>query len=549
MRNRMVTFATATLVTSTVFLASCSPAPESREITAPPALESHELTIIGLGDIHGQLDSYASMADMDGDGTEETVSTGGISRIARLIRSIEEENPGTVAVVFSGDALSDLYFHTFKGRAIYGLMSEAGYEISVFGNHEFDKGPVELARALRSADFEFICTDLAVEGTPLDGACAPFLIENYDGLSVGYFSLITEGLPYLSSPGDLTLSGGNVVVAQHAVQELRDRGADVIVALTHVGLERDVEIAGLVPGIDIIFGGHSHSYVDEPIRVGDTFIVAGGERGTHLMRLDLETDAEGRLDTRSVGYEMLSINAAVPGAGDIEERLAVYRDSLPEAVVLGVTEVAWDLSSTAVRGGESTVANLVNDRMRDKFGVDIVLNNAGAFRGKKVYEPGPVTDVMLRSIDEFGNDAIMMTLDGSRIMEILERSAANFGEGGLLHASGLRYTIDMWKTQQQLVQDPSDGWIVTVPGERVSDVQVAAADGSWQPLDTEMEYRVLSNSFLVEKDGDGYFWFGKYGRDRENTYSTFYSILEEIVNKEGVLNPEEPDGRLKVNGM
>ena len=187
--------------------------------------------------------------------------------------------------------------------------------------------------------------------------------------------------------------------------------------------------------------------------------------------------------------------------------------------------------------------------MREKFGVDIVMNNAGAFRGKKVYEPGPVTDVMLRSIDEFGNDAILLTLDGRYLKEILERSAASFGEGGLLHASGLRYAIDLSRTAQEIAQDDAGEWTVTVPGDRVTDVQVAGPDGTWQPLDTEREYRILTNSFIVDKDGDGYFWFGRHGRDRVNTYSTFYSILEEIVNKEGVLNPQEPDGRLRVTGM
>jgi len=545
MRTRFVTLAAAVLILSSLFLASCSCPVE----TVEPVDEGHQLTIIGLGDIHGQLDSYTSMIDTDGDGEKESVSTGGIARIATMIRSIEEENPGTVAVVFSGDALSDTYFHAFKGRAIYGLMSEAGWEISNFGNHEFDKGPQDLAAALGAADFDFLCSDLAVEGTVLDSLCVPCLVEEYDGLRVGYFSLITEGLPYLSSPAEVELTGTNAYVALQTIRALREEGAQVIVALTHIGLDEDVTLAQEIPGIDIIFGGHSHSYVDEPIRVGGTYIVPGGYGGTHLMRIDLATDARGRMDVGSVRYQKLPVDGSVPAAEDIDQRLAVYRDSLPEAIVLGMTEVAWDLSSEAVRCGESPVANLVNDQMRKKFGVDIVINNAGAFRGKKIYEPGPVTDVMLGSIDEFGNDAIMLTLDGHLLKPILERSAANICEGGLLHASGLRYTIQAWGTAQEIGQDETGAWSVTVPGERVTDIEVLDADGSWLPLDPDGEYRVLSNSFMVNKGGDGYFWLGEHGRDMENTYSTFYSILEEIVNREGVLNPEPPDGRLKIEGM
>jgi 5'-nucleotidase len=538
MRYVIPRLALALLLVSAVFLASCSKPPSGRE-----------LTIIGLGDIHGQLDPYTSMEDTDGDGVEETVSTGGIARIATMIRDVERENPGTVAVVFSGDGLSDTYFHAFEGRAIYGLMSEAGYELACFGNHEFDKGPEVLARSLGSSDFAWLCTDLAVAGTALDGRCAPYVLEDYDGLTVGYFSLITEGLPYLSSPANVALSGTNIETAGRAVEHLRNEGADVIVALTHVGLDNDIELARSVTGIDIIFGGHSHSYVDEPVRVGDTFIVAGGYGGSHLMRIDLETDAGGDVEESSVTYAMLPITGAVPEAEDVAARLAVYRDSLPEAVVLGRTDVAWDLSSSAVRRGESPVANLINDSMRQKFGVDIVMNNAGAFRGKKVYEPGAVTDVMLRSIDEFGNDAIIFTLDGRHMREILERSAASYGEGGLLHVSGIRYGIDLSRTAQEIGQNDSGEWIVTVPGERVTRMEIAGPDGTWAPLNEERAYRVLSNSFLVEKNGDGYFWLGRYGRAMENTYSTFYSILEEIVNNAGVLNPSGPDGRLAVAGQ
>jgi len=537
MRNRMLGLALVLLVSSSLFLSSCS---------RPPSV--HELTIVGLGDIHGQLDPYTVMRDTDGDGEEEPVSAGGIARIATMIRDIENERPGTVAVVFSGDGLSDTYFHAFHGRAIYGLMSEAGYEVACFGNHEFDKGPEMLASALNSSNFDWLCTDLAIDGTALEGRCAPYLVEEYGGLRVGYFSLITEGLPYLSSPDDVALTGTNVETARRAIEELRDRGAHVIVALTHCGLDQDIELAHQVSGLDIIFGGHSHSYVDEAVRVGDTYIVPGGYGGTHLMRLDLEADCKTGFRDESLRYTMLAVGDDIPEAADVASRLEVYRDSLPDAVVLGRTDVAWDLSSAAVRGGESPVANLINDEMREKFGVDVVLNNAGAFRGKKVFEPGNVTDVMLRSIDEFGNDAIMLTIEGRHIREMLERSAACFGEGGLLHASGLRYTIDLSKTAQEIGQDTSGQWNVTVPGERVTSVEFEEAAGTWQPLDDDRAYRVLSNSFLIEKGGDGYFWLGRYGRDMENTYSTFYSILEEIVGNEGVLNPELPDGRLAVAG-
>ena len=545
MRTRRGFASLALLVAVPLLLSSCSQAPGTGTPTldAPPP---HALTIIGTADLQGMLEPSVMEVDTDGDGTAEAVSAGGIARIATLIREIQEDTENPVVVVSAGDDLMNRYFHTFKGEAIFGLMSDAGYELYAFGNHEFDKGPDVLAAALDHTEFECICTDLAVEGTPLEGRCAPWLIKDYEGLKVGFFSLMTEGFPYVTSGKSVEMTGTNFEVAHRAVRELRDAGAQLVVGLTHVGYGRDLEIAKSVPGIDIIFGGHSHEYAKTAYRMGGTFVVNGGEKGPYLVRLDLTTDAAGKLDLTSVRSELIPVTDAVPADEDIEARLATYQEQFPEAIVLGQTDVPWDMTKETLRQGESPVANLVNDRMRDKFPVDIVLNNAGAFRGKKVYQPGPVTDVMLHEIDEFSNYAFSMDLEGRYILEVLERSAASFGGGGLLHAAGLRYVVDLARTAQELTQGADDSWSVSVPGGRVVEVTVLDADGEWKPLDPDRTYAVLSNSFIVQHEGDGYFWFKRYASNLENTYSTFYSILAEIAGNEGVLNPGEPDGRLTV---
>ncbi len=540
--------ALAVLVLAVIFallLSSCTQAPRTDAPTLG-APKTHALTIIGTADLQGMLEPSLMKLDADGDGKAEEVSAGGIARIATLIRGIQDETENPVVVVSAGDDLMNRYFHTFKGEAILGLMSEAGYELYAFGNHEFDKGPDVLAAALDRTDLECICTDLAVEGTPLEGRCAPWLIKDYEGLSVGFFSLMTEGFPYVTSGKSVEMTGTNFEVAHRAVRELRDAGAQLVVGLTHVGHERDLEIARSVPGIDIIFGGHSHEYAKTAYRMGGTFVVNGGEKGSYLVRLDLTTDEKGKLDLASVRSKLIPVTDAVPADEDIEARLAVYQQQFPEAIVLGRTDVPWDMTKETLREGESSVANLVNDRMRDKFQVDIVLNNAGAFRGKKIYQAGPVTDAMLHEIDEFSNYAFSMDLGGRYILEILERSAASVGGGGLLHASGLRCTLDLSRTAQELTQGADGSWSVSVPGERVVKATVQDAGGEWKPLDPDRTYTVLSNSFIVQHEGDGYFWFKRYATNLENSYSTFYSILAEIAGNEGVINPREPDGRLKI---
>jgi 5'-nucleotidase len=80
----------------------------------------------------------------------------------------------------------------------------------------------------------------------------------------------------------------------------------------------------------------------------------------------------------------------------------------------------------------------------------------------------------------------------------------------------------------------------------VKDIQVLDVNGQWVELELEKTYRVLSNSFLVKEQGDGYFWFKRYGRNLKNTYSTFYSILAELAGNRGILKPASPDGRVTV---
>jgi len=101
-------------------------------------------------------------------------------------------------------------------------------------------------------------------------------------------------------------------------------------------------------------------------------------------------------------------------------------------------------------------------------------------------------------------------------------------------------------TAQKIDHNASKKLNVTRTGTRVRAIRILNANGQWQPLEAEKNCRVLSNSYLVNQQGDGYFWFKRYGRNLKNTYSTFYSILAEFIGNRGVLNPGKPDQRIIV---
>jgi len=237
--------------------------------------DRHIVTIAGTADLQGMMEPVMQKVDLEFDGNETEMSLGGMARIATVIKELKAKDP-TMLFVSTGDDLMNRYFHTFKGRAIMSLISDAGYDLYAFGNHEFDKGSDVLAEALKGTSFEVLCSDLNVSHSALKGACEPYVIKNMDGVRVGFFSLITEDLPLVTSERDVTLLTDNVTTAEKMVKSLREVGADVIVALSHIGYKRDVHLAKQVKGIDLIFGGHSHSYVKKIGHVNDTAIVNGG---------------------------------------------------------------------------------------------------------------------------------------------------------------------------------------------------------------------------------------------------------------------------------
>ncbi len=505
---------------------------------------SNTITLIGTSDLQGILEP--SKQDYEINGTKKEMVGGGISKIATILKQEKDNNPFGTIIASNGDDLMGRYFHTFKGEAIYSLMNQSGYELYAPGNHEFDKGPDVFAHALEYAKFDMICSDLLIDNTALEGSCVPYKIVEMKGARIGFFSLMTEDLPLITSPGNVKLKAPNFQTAKKMVKTLQGEKCDIVIALTHVGLDQDKLVARNVAGIDVIFGGHSHRVIEALVRVNDTLIFNGGEQGSYVVRLDLPLDSQHHIRKADAKYYLIPVIDPIKADGAIQASLDGYKNQLPATVILGKTTVEWDLTVSALRQNESNVADLINDLLKDKLNVDIVMNNAGAFRGKKIYPPGNITDTMLHEIDAFSNYAYILNIEGKYLRQILEHSAALYGEGGLMQVSGIRYTIDL-SEQAQIVTHKSDGsWVIEQHGNRVSKIEIQTGDGTLSPLEDDKNYQVLSNAYLVDHSGDGYFWFKKYGQDQKNTYTTFYTVMAGYLEKHEVMNPKPLDGRLRI---
>jgi 5'-nucleotidase len=523
----------------TIFLLlSCIPVTESFS-------SARKLTILGTGDLQGQLDANLQSIHIIESGPEVEVM-GGISRIATLIKRIQQESANPVIVISSGDDLMGKYFHEFSGKAIFHLMEISGYEVMALGNHEFDRGPGVLAQALDAVSLSALCSDLVVQNTVLESGCQKYILRDYYGIRVGFFSLMTEDFPVITVAGEVTIRNSPDSVARDMVELLKKNGAEVIVAVTHIGMDRDRKLAAGVQGIDIIFGGHSHNYASKLERVGNTLIVNGGEKGIALVRLDVELDAMNRIVADSATYSLLSVGEKIQPDPVVKLQLSEYRSQLPAATVLGITEKEWDLTNTVLRNRESAVADMITDMIRSRFQVDIVLFNGGAFRGNAKISPGEVTDTMLAEIDEFESDVFLMTIQGKYLRQILEHSATLIGHGGFLQGSGIKFTIETGARPQKIVDRSNGESSIIRKGQRIRDLQIMVADGSWQPLEEDRYYNLASNDFLVERNGDNYFWFKKYGKNIRNTYTTMGAVMTDAFHREKVVSPAGTDGRMMI---
>ncbi|MCK4441063.1 MAG: metallophosphoesterase, partial [Sulfurovaceae bacterium] len=244
----------------------------------------------------------------------------------------------------------------FKGKAILGMMSNAGYEILALGNHEFDKGSDILASALENTTFTTLCSDLNVSASAINGKCMPYTIKELDGVKVGFFSLITEGLLESNNEKKISFFNKNIPIAKKMVKQLKEKGVDVIVLVSHIGYKEDRKLAKQVKGIDVIFGGHSHSYIKKMGYINHTAIVNGGEQGSQVVKVDIPLDKNNKVLHKQITMTKIPVTSKYMADSQVEKRLQVYKKQLPKTIILGITKKDWVMDSKLMRRGESPVA-------------------------------------------------------------------------------------------------------------------------------------------------------------------------------------------------
>lgn len=515
-------------------------------LSAGAALADYDLNILHINDFHARFeqinkyDSNCLPADL-----EKNACYGGLARLKAAIDQKRAELAGqNILVLSAGDEFQGSLFYTrYKSAPIAELMNGIGFDAIAIGNHEFDDGPQELAKFIDELKAPMISGNtLAGLDSPVANKFKGYVIKEIGGQKVAVISVLATDTDETSSPGDSILFSDEIPYLKGAVKEISDQGVNKIVLLSHVGYERDKQIAAAVDGIDVIVGGHSHTYLsstDEkaagpyPTMVKDPAgvavpIVTAYAYTKYLGDLKVTFDDNGVVKT-ATGAPILLDSSITPDAA-FAARIAELGAPLEELKKqeIGETEEAIDGSRETCRVRECAMGNLVSDAILDRVkdqGISIAIQNGGGLRAS--IDKGKVTMGDVLTVLPFQNTIATFQLKGTDVKAALENGLGQIEEGAgrFPQVAGLKYSFDKSKPA----------------GERVVSVEVKDGDG-YKPLDPEKLYGVVSNNYM-RAGGDGYKVFATKGA---NAYDFGPNLEDAVAAYIGAHSPYKPliDGRI-----
>lgn len=263
-------------------------------------IDKKHITILHTNDVHSHIDPFPAT-------DAKNPNMGGVSRRASLIESIRKENPN-VLLLDAGDIFQGTpYFNYYGGELEFKLMSMLKYDLATMGNHDFDNGIDGFYSQLHNAKFDFVSANYDFKNTVLDGIVKPYKIFMKDGIKIGVFGLGVEldGLVDKKNYKE-TVYNDPISVSQEMTRILKTQEkCDLIICLSHIGYAykndpnkvSDLKLAAATRDIDLIIGGHTHTFLDKPTIVKnldgiDTLVNQVGCYGINLGRIDFYFDTD-----------------------------------------------------------------------------------------------------------------------------------------------------------------------------------------------------------------------------------------------------------------
>ena len=409
---------------------------------------------------------------------------GGLGRVMTLKKSIQQNNPNTL-LLMSGDTISpSVESITYKGAQMIESWNAVGLDYATFGNHEFDFGPDVLKERIKESKFGWVAANVIDTTTNKTFAdVPPFVVREFGGVKVGIFGLVLPETKSTSKPGPNVEFRNPCETAKAVVSQLHAQGVKVIVALTHLSMREDKEVAKCAD-VDVIIGGHEHTLLESHAGGAPIFKMTSDAR--ELGRIDLNISPSGELD--SIDWKVIPVDSTTPEATEFTAVYKKYEGLLAElAKPIGRTTEKLDARSAENRNRETNVGNFIADQFRKSTGADVGLMNGGSVRADSIIGPGTLTQRDLLSILPFKNKLVKLEVTGATLRETLEhgvaRSAEDAEPGRFPQVSGLQFTFNASRPA----------------GSRIVEVKV-----NGQPLDNAKKYTLTTTTFVGLDGGDGY---------------------------------------------
>lgn len=468
-----------------------------------------EITILTINDYHGSLAPAGSNV--------------GAAKLVDAIKTEKAKNPEGTIIVSAGDnyqgsAMSNM----LQGEPVSEVFKEMGLELSAVGNHEFDWGIDKITKWAEEGELTFVVTNIYDIRTnePVDWA-EPFVIIEKMGIKVGFIGLATPETAYKTLKANVVNYEFRdpMEVITEWVPKVKDAGADIIIALTHLGSFQDKEgnitgeAAALceVDGVDGVISAHTHQRVSG--LVSGKPLVQAYKNGRTVGKIVFTFDENNNLISSVPSLDHLYKRPDT--LKDDANTLAIYMKYEEElgpvlGKVLGKTTVDLDHDRYA---GPSLLGEWVCDIMRDKAGVQIAMTNGGGLRTN--IPAGEITAGILYEVMPFDNTLYTMKLSGADIKANIEHGIMN-EDIGWIQISGVRVTYNSGAEA----------------GNRIT--SMVLEDGTVVELDKY--YTVVTNDFMFT-GGDKYNF--ENSKDGLDTFTPIRDAMMEAVEKAGVLSPKK----------
>lgn len=410
---------------------------QGHENTSTPQNKKHpaaKTSIFYLNDVHGKMTNM------------ERIKT--VSDV--FDKSPKDENTVRLKLA-SGDIILGANF--ISNMVASKFLNWIGVSANALGNHELDVVPSRLAELLKNANFKLLAINASVAPTsPMAGKIQKSTIEERDGQKFGIIGVapsdMAERVKLNDSMKDIKIDDFDTTIrkVQEEVNNLRSKGINKIILLSHSGLKQDKKIAQETEGIDIIIGGHSHEMVKD-IKQGENLfysksgepvvITQAGKDGENVGVLNVEWTDDGVLSkVQNNVINTRKFNRTLPSRTAVEE-------------IIGKPEILGTVAYADPEPKNRLIANnphgnLIADAMRQELGTEIAILNAGNIRGH--FDVGKVDSRLINDITPFEDKMLVGSLSEKDIVDALKVGGKSLvshnSKPGILLVSGMKYTMN-----------------------------------------------------------------------------------------------------------